>query len=449
MKHDSSQKVKPENLTDPEVAISPFPASKTKYKETQHVPPVGIWKTLDSLRVPGYRWFVTALMSSFAAMNIQMFIRGYLVFQLTDSYAYLGALSIAQGLPMLVLSVFGGVLADSVQKKYVVQAGQIVNSLNAFLIAFWIISDLIVVQHLLAAAFIQGAVMALPQPSRQALTPEVVGLERLTNALGLSMVGLNINRLIMPALAGSILAIINPEEGIGGAEYIYIVMGSFYLFASFLMIPVPKSPRENNQKRTIRNALLELQDGMRYVKNNSTVRILLITNLLVVSGSMPYQILLPGIVDEILGVGKSGLGFLMSLQGIGSIFGSLFIASMGTKKRGRMMLYSGLLLSISLLFFSFSTNYFLTAGILIIVGLSQIGRMSLGNVLIQSYSEAEYRGRVMSLFYVSFGISMFATFLLGIIASWVGPQIAIGASSIWLLILVIYLMIKTEIPKLD
>ncbi|MBA00815.1 MAG: hypothetical protein CL752_00115 [Chloroflexi bacterium] len=449
MKHDSSQKVKPENLTDPEVAISPFPASKTKYKETQHVPPVGIWKTLDSLRVPGYRWFVTALMSSFAAMNIQMFIRGYLVFQLTDSYAYLGALSIAQGLPMLVLSVFGGVLADSVQKKYVVQAGQIVNSLNAFLIAFWIISDLIVVQHLLAAAFIQGAVMALQQPSRQALTPEVVGLERLTNALGLSMVGLNINRLIMPALAGSILAIINPEEGIGGAEYIYIVMGSFYLFASFLMIPVPKSPRENNQKRTIRNALLELQDGMRYVKNNSTVRILLITNLLVVSGSMPYQILLPGIVDEILGVGKSGLGFLMSLQGIGSIFGSLFIASMGTKKRGRMMLYSGLLLSISLLFFSFSTNYFLTAGILIIVGLSQIGRMSLGNVLIQSYSEAEYRGRVMSLFYVSFGISMFATFLLGIIASWVGPQIAIGASSIWLLILVIYLMIKTEIPKLD
>ena len=340
-------------------------------------------------------------------------------------------------------------LADSVQKKYVVQAGQIVNSLNAFLIAFWIISDLIVVQHLLAAAFIQGAVMALQQPSRQALTPEVVGLERLTNALGLSMVGLNINRLIMPALAGSILAIINPEEGIGGAEYIYIVMGSFYLFASFLMIPVPKSPRENNQKRTIRNALLELQDGMRYVKNNSTVRILLITNLLVVSGSMPYQILLPGIVDEILGVGKSGLGFLMSLQGIGSIFGSLFIASMGTKKRGRMMLYSGLLLSISLLFFSFSTNYFLTAGILIIVGLSQIGRMSLGNVLIQSYSEAEYRGRVMSLFYVSFGISMFATFLLGIIASWVGPQIAIGASSIWLLILVIYLMIKTEIPKLD
>ncbi|MBG92505.1 MAG: hypothetical protein CL792_00780 [Chloroflexi bacterium] len=449
MKHHFSQKVKPENLTDPEVAISPFPASKTKYEEKQQTPPTGIWKTLDSLRVPGYRWFVSALMSSFAAMNIQMFIRGYLVFQLTDSYAYLGALSIAQGLPMLILSVFGGVLADSVQKKYVVQVGQIVNSLNAFLIAFWIISDLIVVEHLLAAAFVQGAVMALQQPSRQALTPEVVGLERLTNALGLSMVGLNINRLIMPALAGSILAIINPEEGIGGAEYIYIVMGSFYLLASVLMIPVPKSSRENKQKRTIQNALRELQDGMIYVKNNSTVRILLITNLLVVSGSMPYQILLPGIVDEVLGVGKSGLGFLMSLQGIGSIFGSFFIASMGTKKRGRTMLYSGVLLGISLLFFSISTNYFLTAGILIIVGLSQIGRMSLGNVLIQSYSENEYRGRVMSLFYVSFGISMFATFLIGIIASWVGPQIAIGASSVWLLILVFYLMLKTKIPNLD
>ena len=161
--------------------------------------PTGFWRTFDSLRDPNYRWFFGSMFSHFAGMNIQMFIQGYMVFQLTGSFAYLGLISVAQGIPMLLLAVFGGVIADQVsQKKYVVQVGQSVNALNAFLVAGWILTDLIAVEHLLFAAFVQGTVNSLMMPSRQALTPEVVGMERLTNALALSTAGMNFNRLVMP-----------------------------------------------------------------------------------------------------------------------------------------------------------------------------------------------------------------------------------------------------------
>jgi MFS family permease len=111
-----------------------------------------------------------------------------------------------------------------------------------------------------------------------------------------------------------------------------------------------------------------------------------------ITAPRPYFMLLAGFVEEVLGVSKSQLGSLISIQNVGSLGGSLFIASMPARDRRTMMLYSSLLLGVALIFFAASTNYWLTAGILIVVGLGQSGRMSLGNVLVQSYSEDSYRG---------------------------------------------------------
>jgi len=412
--------------------------------------PTGIWRTFDSLRDPDFRWFFASMFSHFAAMNTQMFIGGYMVFELTGSFAYLGAIAIAQGIPMLVLALFGGVLADAVpQKKYVVQVGQALNALNTFIVAMWIITDLIVVEHLLAAAFIQGVINALQMPSRQALTPEVVGMERLTNALALSTAGMNFNRLVMPGLAGWGLAIINPGEGIGGAEYVYLTMGSLFIAAVLFMFRVPTQAVAARRKRSVRAALGDLMDGLAYVRRTPAVKLLLLANLLIVSASMPYFMLLPGFVEEVLGASKGQLGFLISVQGVGSLAGSLFIASMAARGRGKMMLYSSLLLGVSLIFFAASTNFWLTSGILVIVGLGQSGRMSLSNVLVQSYSEDEYRGRVMSVYMMEFGLTMIGTFAVGLLAAWIGPQWAIGGTAVWLVALILYLLFRTELPKLD
>ncbi len=412
--------------------------------------PTGFWRTFDSLRDPNYRWFFGSTFAHFAGMNIQMFIQGYMVFQLTESFAYLGAISVAQGIPMLLLAIFGGVLADQVsQKKYVVQVGQAVNALNAFLVAFWIISDLIVVEHLLAAAVVQGTVNSLMMPSRQALTPEVVGMERLTNALALSTAGMNFNRLVMPGLAGSVLAILAPEEGLTATEFVYIAIGLMFVVAVLFMFKVPKIQREARGERSVSGAIADLVDGLHYVRRTPTIKLLLITNLLIVSASMPYFMLLPGFVEEVLDAGKGELGFLISIQGVGSLTGSLWIASMANRGRGKLMLYSSLLLGVSLIFFAASEVFWLTAGILIVVGLGQSGRMSLSNVLVQSYSEDDYRGRVMSIYMMEFGLTMIGTFAVGLLAALIGPQWAIGGTAAWLVVLIVYLLARTDLAKLD
>ncbi len=383
-------------------------------------------------------------------MNTQMFIAGYLVFELTGSFAYLGAIAIAQGLPMLFLAPIGGVLADAVrQKKYVVQVGQLLNGLNTLLVAFWILSGLIVVEHLVFAAVIQGLVSALQMPSRQALTPEVVGLERLTNALALSTAGMNFNRLVMPGLAGWGLAAINPNEGIGGSEYVYLAMGGLFIAAVFFMFRVPTQPIPAARSRTAGAAIADLRDGFAYVQRTPAVKILLVTNLLIVSASMPYFMLLPGFVENVLGASKGELGFLISVQGVGSLTGSLLIASMPARGRGRMMLYSSLLLGVALICFAASTHFWLTSAVLIVVGLGQAGRMSLSNVLVQSYSAAEYRGRVMSVYMMEFGLTMIGTFVVGLLAAWIGPQWAIGGTAAWLVVMVGYLLLRTDLPNLD
>ena len=412
--------------------------------------PSGFWRTFDSLQDPNYRWFFGSMFSYYAGMNIQMFIQGYMVFQLTESFAFLGAIAIAQGVPMLLLSVFGGVLADQVsQKKYVVQVGQAVNALNAIVVALWIVTDLIAVEHLLVAAFIQGTASSLMMPSRQSLMPEVVGMGRLTNALALGTAGMNFNRLVMPGLAGWVLAIFAPDDGLAGTEFVYLAISLMFVASVGFMFPVPRIVRKARGERSVRGALADLADGFRYVRRTPPIRLLLITNLLIVSASMPYFMLLPGFVEEVLGAGKGQLGFLISIQGVGSLSGSLFIASMPNRGRGKLMLYSSLLLGVSLVFFAASELFWLTAAILVVVGLGQSGRMSLSNVLVQSYSADEYRGRVMSIYMMEFGLTMIGTFLVGLLAAVIGPQWAIGGTAAWLVVLVVYLLARSELSQLD
>jgi MFS family permease len=172
-------------------------------------------------------------------------------------------------------------------------------------------------------------------------------------------------------------------------------------------------------------------------------------NLLIVSASMPYFQLLPGFAEDVLGAGKSELSVLISIQGIGSLGGSLFIASLPSRGRGKLMLMSSLLLGGSLILFSASSSYWLTAAILIIVGVGQSGRMSLSNVLVQSYSADEYRGRVMSIYMMEFGLTMIGTFFVGVLAATIGPQWAIGITAAWLCVLVTYLLLRSQLARLD
>ena len=403
--------------------------------------------TFDSLSERSFRWYFFSMLSWFASMNMQMLVRGVIVYDLTGSYAALGLVSLANAIPGIALSLPGGLVADRMVKKHVVQAGQIANLIVSGVIAALMLLDLITFEQLLISAVLQGAVNALMMPARQSMIPEIVSSERMMNGIALNSAGVNFMRLAAPALGGILLATV-------GAGWVYVTMAAMYGIGSVLLMPVRDRELTDEEREALalrsakqqNGSMRDIIEGCKYIMRDGTVLLILMVNFLIVLASMPYQNMLPGFAKDVLGAGDGQIGLLMSITGVGSLAGSLVIASMPERKRGLVLLASSLFLGVAMLAFSASTWYWATAGIAIAIGIGQAGRMSLGNVLIQSYTESEYRGRVMSVYMLEFSLVAFGTFLVGMLANALGPQVALGATSVALIGLTVAFLLF--VPKM-
>ena len=407
-------------------------------------------RTFDSFKVVGFRWFFLAMLGQMASMNMQMLVRGFLVFELTGSFAKLGIISLASAIPGLMLTLFGGVIADRLSKKYVLQAGQLLNAMATVAVGMLLLSGVLRFEHLLVSAFVQGIVSALIQPSRQAMIPEVVSRNYLMNAVALSTAGMNFTRLAVPALGGVMLAATD-------AYYVYFLMTGLYLFAVLAMAKVPTRGRAGEDanatpapaaepmgggrgggKSRGAGGFRDVVDGLAYIRGNRTILVLLTVQFFIVLTSMPYMMMMPGFVKEVLGGGPDKLGLLLSITGIGSLAGSLVVASMPARSRGKILLFGSALLGFALIAFSLSNVFWLSAVFMLFVGLGHATRMSLISVLLQAHVEDAFRGRVMSIYMMEFSLMQLGVFAIGILASMIGPQYALAFSSVLLLLVVAY-----------
>jgi len=424
-----------DDLRAPEVTSDARAAAESR-PSTHGGPPGGRTRLFESLRDRNFQWYFASLLGNFSSMNMQMFIRGWLVFELTGSFAALGVMSLANGVSGLALAMVGGVMADRVrQRKYVVQIGQAINAAVALGVGGLIATDALRFEHLIVAAVIQGAVQNTIMPSRQALTPEVVGMDRLMNALALNTAGMNSARLLMPGLAGWMVGALGGGGGdIAPAQYVYYAMSGLYVWSIVALLPVKIEDRIAPAGEP-RPALGDLADGFRYIAHDRVIRMLLLANFFMVWFSMTYFMLLPGFAKEVLDTGPERLGLMTSLSGVGSLAGSLIVATLPNRNRARILLLSSLLLGVALLAFSMSTSYWLSVAILMVVGLGQAGRMSLSNVLVQSYVDDAYRGRVMAVYMMEFSLMSIGIFAFGMLANVIGPQLTVGGSAVGLLVL--------------
>jgi MFS family permease len=402
-------------------------------------------RTFESLADAGYRWYLLSMLGQMASLNMQQLVRGFLVFELTGSYTALGTLFLFNSIPGLLFSMVGGVVADRVQhKRRVVQIGQLLNGANALVLALLIYFDVLRFEHILIAALAHSTVMSLMMPARQAMLPEVVGLDRLTNAVALNAAGMNSMRLLAPSAAGFLIAALGPQ-------WVYFIITGLYLYASGLLMLVPtenamledgEEPPLSEPERS--SGYRELIDGFRYIAHDPVLRPLLGTAMLFAVFSMPYLFLLPGFVAAVLGEGPGQLGLLMTFTGVGSLAGSILVASLPPERRGRVFLFSGVMLGVTLIAFSASTWFWATAGILVFVGIADAGRQSLSMVLVQAYVQDEYRGRVMSVYMMQRSVATFATFFVGVAASIFGAQIAIGGIAVALVIASLLLLLASS-----
>ncbi len=389
-------------------------------------------RTFDSLKNTAYRFYFFGMAGQWAAMNMQMVTRSLLLFRLTGSAAMLGVMALANAIPTIILSLYGGALADRLQKKTVIQIGQAASAVVAFSVAISLTTGYLSAENegswwfLIFNSFLQGTIMALMMPSRQAIIPEVVQPGQVMNAVALNSLGMNTLRLLAPAAAGFLIDTFDFEA-------IFYTMTGLYMLAVFLTSFIhPHRDVDTPDPSHRSSAVGDIKQGLRYILRDRTIFTILILTLVIIILSMPYQMMLPIFADDILKVGATGMGLLMSVSGIGAMAGSLIIASLPNRKRGTMLLISAFILGISLAAFAFSKSMALSLGLMIFVGLGQSGRQTLGSTLLQSYSEKAFLGRVMSINMMDMGLSNLGTFMAGVLADNIGADWAIGSFSIGL-----------------
>ena len=392
--------------------------------------------TFRSFKNGVFRLYYMAMLGQMAAMNMQLMTRSLLVYRLAGTGTALGIMSLANALPMLLFSMFGGVIADRIQKKSVLLVGQMASAVVSFVIAVALLTgamDQGVAYSigflsfgswwlLVVASLIQGTIMGLMMPARQAIIPEIVEQRELMNAVSLNTLGMNALRLIAPAAAGFLIDWYDFYA-------IYFAMTGLYAMAVFFVMLMPKTGTISLQGR---GAFSEALAGVSYIRRETVIAIILLVTLAMVVLSMPYMMLLPMFTEDVWDVGASGLGILYAVSGVGAIVGSLVLASLPDKKRGLMLLWSGVLMGGALAWLAWSPTFQIALIAIVFVGLGQTGRMTLSNTLLQYYVADAYRGRVMAFYMMEWGLSSFGVFLTAVLADIVSPQTAIGGLAIML-----------------
>ncbi len=354
---------------------------------------------------------------------IQTVAQAWLVFQLTNSAFLLGLVGFLGLAPVFLLSLFGGVVADRLNKRDILIFTQSAFMVLAFALAILTQFKIITPWHIMLIAVLNGTVMAFDGPARQAVVAELVGKKHLLNAIALNSVSFNSSRIIGPALAGIMVASI----GMAGCFYVNGISFLAVLAALFLIrLNQIARPDLGSSK------LEDLRDGLRLIKNNRLILTLIamigVSSLFGIS----YAILMPIFANDILHVGVKGLGLLMSSAGVGALIAALLLARLGDfRPKGKLLISSSIIFSLSLILFALSKIYVLSLISLVLVGGSSVMAMALINTLLQTMVTDEYRGRVMSAFMFTFaGIMPFGNLIAGALSQSIGVSLTVMISGI-------------------
>ena len=353
---------------------------------------------------------------------MQNVAQSWLVYRLTGSSLLLGSVAFASQIPVFLAAPLGGMAADRYNRQKLVIATQTASMLLALILAVLTLSGRVTVREIFILAALLGIVNAFDIPARQAFLVEMVGREDLMNAIALNSSMFNGARIVGPAVAGILVAQIG--EGwcffANAVSYIAVIIGLFLMKV------------ERRAERPTGSLLAHILEGFRFVKNTGPIRALLLLLGLVSLVAMPYTVLMPIFADRILHGGARGLGILMGATGVGALLGALTLATRtGVYGLGRWVTFSCAGFAITLILFSLSRNFWLSAALLVPVGFCMMLQMSSSNTLIQAMVPDQLRGRVMSVYSMMFmGMAPFGALLGGATADRLGAPIAVSIGAV-------------------
>ena len=345
---------------------------------------------------------------------MQMVAQGYLVYQLSGSPFLLGAIGVSRAIPFIVLAPFGGVVADRVDRLRLLKVTQSLQFSLALVQALLVATGLIEIWQIALLSFFGALVNSFDQPTRSAILPDLVRREDLAKAIALNSSVWHGSALFGPTLAGVIIAGISLKAAFFGNVVGFAVV----IAALYMMRGVP----ERSGKPSTASFTGDFFAGLRYVRSTPFVMTLLLISCVVSLSGRSYQQLLPAFSHDVLNVGPDGLGLMMSAPGLGTVVGTIVLASSNDiTHKGRALFAGMLFLSITLALFALNRSFPVALVLLFFAGAASLLFSTMMTTMLQLDVATEMRGRIMALVSVSFqGVQPLGSLITGAIASAIG-----------------------------
>jgi predicted MFS family arabinose efflux permease len=383
--------------------------------------------TFAALNHPNFRLWFIGQMISLVGTWMQTTAQGYLVYELTKSPVFLGYVGFAGGIPAWFFTLYGGVIADRVSRRNLIIITQSSMMILAFILAGLVFTGLVQPWHIIALAFLLGIANAFDAPARQAFVVELVGREDLANAIALNSTLFNGGALIGPAAAGLVYAWV-------GSAWCFTINGLTFL-GVIIALALMHFERPKNAFGRL-SAASQIREGLGYLKSHRMVQALMLNMVMICLFGLSLVTLLPAWAVDILGGDVKTNGALLSARGGGALIGALMIAALSRYNiKGKIWTVGSFVMPATILVFAVARWLPFSLVAIAIFGWSFMVQANTSNALIQAEVPDELRGRVMSLYTLTFmGGMPLGSLFAGAAADWFGEPITIQVSAIILLL---------------
>ncbi len=387
-----------------------------------------VWQdTFAALKYYNYRLWFSGQVVSLIGTWMQGTAQGYLIYQLTNSPTYLGLVGFAGGLPSILFTLYGGVVADRLPRRTLLVITQAVMLVLAFILAGLTFANLVQPWHILVLAFLLGVANAFDAPARTSFLLELVDREHMTNAIALNSTMFNIATVVGPSVAGLTYAAFGPSWcfTINGISFIAVIIALLFMRIK----PAEPQPHRGS-------AMVELGEGLRYVLANRVVLSLILAVGFVSLFGIGMLNLLPAWAKDVLHGDVTTNGWLVSARGFGSLISALMLAYWGSRKlRGKMWTLGAFIMPILLFIFAWVRWLPLSLFTLVGVGWGFMLVVNNSQAIVQSLVSDRLRGRVMGVYtLIFFGSMPLGSLLSGALAQRFGEPLTVGSGAVALFI---------------
>jgi MFS family permease len=405
--------------------------------------PVRLPKTFRSLQHRNFQLYFAGQLISVAGTWMQVVAQAWLVYQISHSELMLGIVGFAAAIPSLLISPWGGVVVDRVNKRNLLVITQASAMVLAFVLAALTFAGIVQVWEIVVLAALTGVINAFDGPARQAFVVEMVGREDLPNAIAINSMMFNGARVVGPALGGILLATV-------GTAWCFFINGVSFLAVIGCLLLMRLTPR--TQILQIGSPWNDLKHGLRYVLLHREIFALLMLALIFSVFGISYNTVLPAFVDQVLHADATGYGAVNAFIGIGAVLGAFIMARFGEHgQRGRWLVWVDLAFPIILLTFAYNSSFGLALLLAFGLGVGFMLTFTIINTLLQTNVDDKMRGRVMGLYTLTFfGFAPFGNLAIGILAERWGMDVIIALSAACAFVLAaIVILLVPQLRKME